>query len=336
MSAGPVSPASTDSGDDKATVIRSGSDTSSGDDEDESLPFFAATPSRMFAKAADAASPAQCDDSVLNVTPACTDSANSKVTDIHTGSDTSSCDEEELLAAFEATPGSTAANGHNAATPGSINSLFEMTPGSPPSLGLGSPFVAGSPLSLSALGNFDDLLMDEDGFEAISPLPELTAVSTSPRLGTGTMTVFCSPLRGLPTTTTTWTVGQMPTSSGSNAGTPPRRKNEPYVETIFSPLPLVGALAAQRLPADDLHVVADLGSPPWLALTQSDLVAVDGACNVRSLAFALAERHVDCLPFAAVHDGALKRLFPARVHLCYHCMGGQPWQDAKQLNSIAA
>jgi len=249
---------------------------------------------------------------VLGVTPGSADAANSEATDIHTGSDTSSCDREESFASFEATPGNTSVKTNNPASPASVDSLFGLTKGSPPSLGLGSPFVAGSPLSLSALGDFSDLLIDEDGFEAISPLPALTAASTAPQLGTGTMTVFRSPSRGV--TSSAWATGQTPTSPGSNAGTPPRRYNEPYTSTIFSPLPLVGALAAQRLTAEDLRVMADLGSPPRLTLTQSELVATDGASKV-IVHIALAYRHADRWLPPTFHHGVLQSLLPAHFNL---------------------
>ncbi len=222
LHAGPVSPPSTDSANSKAAVIRSGSDTSSSDEE-ESLPSPGVTPCDTPAKTFSTASP--------------------------TSSDSGSYEEEDVLTSTDAEPGNKSTRAFTATSPASsLNSLFSMTPGSPPSLGLGSPFAAGSPLSLSALDNFDDLLIDEDGFEAISPLPALTAAASPPRLGTTTLAVYHSPPRGI--TPTTWATGQTPTSPGSNAGTLPRRHNEPSMEMIFSPLPLVGSLAAQRLPAD--------------------------------------------------------------------------------------
>ena len=221
LHAGPVSPASTDSADSKATVIRSGSGTSSSIEE-ESLPSPAVTPSVNLTKAANAASPGS--------------------------SDSGSYQEEDVLTSTDAEAGNKSKRAFDAASPTSVDSIFDMTPGSPPSLGLGSPFAAGSPLSLSALDDFDDLLIDEDGFEAISPLPALTAAASSPpRQGTMTLAVFQSPPHGI---TTAWAIGQTPTSAGSNAGTGPRRNSETYTDTMFSPLPLVGRLAAQRLPAD--------------------------------------------------------------------------------------
>jgi len=286
LHAGPVSPASTDSVNSKATVIWSGSDISSSDEE-ESIPSFAATPSRTFAKAFSAASPALSDDSVFDVTPGSTDAANSEATDIHTGSDTSSGNEEESLASFEATPCDTSVEANNPVSPTSVDSLFKLTPGSPPSLGLGSPFAAGSPLNLSALGDFSDLLLDDDAFEAISPLPALTAASAAPQLGTMTLAIFQSPPRSV--AASAWTFGQLPTRASSNASTPPRGNNEPYTNMIFSPLPLVGTLAAQRLPAEDLRVMADLGSAPRLALTQPDLIATDGASYIHPASCALAD-----------------------------------------------
>ena len=255
LRAGPVSPASTDSTNSEATQIHSGRGSSS--DEEEWCPSPGVTPSDTRATTFTAASP---------------------------GSVGSSSDEEEdVLTSTGAAPGNKHMRAFHAASPASLDSVFNLSPGSPPSLGLGSPFAAGSPLSLSALQNFDDLLIDDDGFEAISPLPALTAASTPTRLGTTTLAVFRSPPRGM---TTAWAIGQTPTSAVSNAGTPPQRSYAPSLDMIFSPLPLVGSLAAQRLPAD--------GAIPSSPL---QLTAAPYAAPLEGVQAALAVREPACLAF---------------------------------------
>ena len=181
-----------------------------------------------------------------NASPA--SSADGRATVIRLGSGSSS-DEEQSLPSPSVTPRDHPARAWDAASPGSINTIFDMLPGSPSSLGLGSPFSAGSPLSLGALGEFGDLALDADGFGPISPLPDLTTAITPPRLGTGTMMVFHAPPRGI--TSPAWDIGQTPASAGSDAGTPPQCAHAPCADIIFSPLPLLGSLAAQRLPAEE-------------------------------------------------------------------------------------
>ena len=133
--------------------------------------------------------------------------------------------------------------GHSASTPFKLGAQRNNT-ASPYSLsGMSSPLTMESPLSISDVENTVDLLLDADGVVHMTPARALVAYSPPHN---------ATPLARWPSSggTAAWAIGHTPTKASDSGSTPPQRNDAHATVLDFSPLPLVGCLAAQRLPTD--------------------------------------------------------------------------------------